>query len=256
MAKEKPDEAAVTDDTPEGDSDAVLSDEDVEKLFANISEDAEQPDDSDGKNVDEEPEADSPPATLDPRLLATPEGKQAIADAVAQATAAKQTKDEQETQRQELQTLIDDNNVEELGKRWLESQRTQKSGQAAVDGFLESFYRGLFSDPLFQSLTPEERKEIEPDETKFSSDAAYVKHLTQWMANKISSGLTDEDLEERLKERIEAMRSGEKGEKVRAGSVAGGAPADGGAPARPTDSRTLIQEGLRESFSEHYETQE
>jgi len=243
------DEEAVSKETPS----EPLSDEDVSKLFANISEEAAKAPEGDDDNdtPDEEPKADSPPATFDPAMLQTPEGQKAIRDAVNTIAASQKTEADTEAQRQELQKLIADGNFEELGKRYTKSLETQQAGQGAVDTFLTTFYRNLFSDELFQNLTVEERKEIEPD-GRFQTDADYVRHLSKFMANKLKSGISNEDLNAAVAERIEALRRSVAGDKARKGSVQGASPAEGGSSSSPTDARSLISEGLKETFPEAY----
>ncbi len=236
-----------------------LSDEDVEKLFANISEDAaeaEKPADGaappdNGEKPPEPKKVDSPPPTFDPAVLQTPEGQKAITEAVARAIAAKSAGAETDAKRKELQELIDSGNHAELGKRWQQEMESTQHGQTAVDSFLTTFYRTLFSDPMFQNLTAEERRDIEPD-GRFPTDADYVKHLAKFMANKEKSSLSDEDFNLRMAQRLEAAKRTAAGNKARKGSVQGAAPADGGTPARSTDARTLVSEGLREAFPKAY----
>ena len=254
MAEEKQTpEPEVKPEEPKDAPAAPLSDEDVIKLFANISEEAEKPPEAAPENAEkpEEGAADSPPATFDPAVLQTPEGQKAITEAVNQAIAAQSAGAETEAERKELQGLIDSGNNEELGKRWAKSMAESQQGKTAVDSFLTTFYRTLFSDPTFQNLTAEERKEIEPD-GRFPNDAAYVKHLTKFMASKEKGTVSNEDLNLAVAARIEALKRAKAGERARAGSVQGAAPADGGTPSKSSDSRTLISEGLREAFPKAY----
>ena len=256
MAKpeEKPDEKEPKEDAPaQAESPSPLSDEDVEKLFANIGEEAAQAAEGTPPNEGEpkEPSADSPPPTFDPAMLQTSEGQKAIKDAVSGIIASQKDDAATEEQRKELQELIDSNNIDELGKRYLKSLETQTAGQTAVDAHLTTLYRELFSDPMFQNLTAEERKEIEPD-ARFRTDAEYVKHLSKFMAAKLKTSISEEDLNAALVERREALKRNAAAEKAVKGSVQGAAPAEGTKEPRPTDARSLISEGLRETFPDAY----
>lgn len=252
--KQKPDEDAPKGDDPaQADAPEPLSDEDVNKLFANISEEAAKADEASPDNEDEsaQPPADSPPPTFDPKVLASPEGQKAIQDAVNQALASKATDEASQVQAKKLQEWIDSDNNDALAEWYKETLKTQQAGQGAVDGFLTTFYRTLFSDPMFQNLTAEERKEIEPD-GRFQTDADYVKHLSKFMANKQKTALSSEELDVKLAERVEALKRDAAGKKVRTATVQGAAPADGVTPPRPSDARSLISEGLRETFPDAY----
>lgn len=230
-----------------------LSDEDVVKLFANIGEEAAKPKEGDPENADDPPpaKADAPPASFDPAVLKTPEGQQAIQDAVQRAITDKAAGAKTDDERQKLQELIDAGNHEELGKLWQKQLESDTAGKTAVNSALETLYRELFNDPLFQNLTAEERKAIEPD-SRFRTDAEYVKHLSKFMAEKQRGKASEEDIQEALNQKIEAKKRELAGKKARTGSVQGAAPAEGGTPSRPTDARSLISEGLRETFPEAY----
>lgn len=259
MAKEeqKPDKeekpaVEVPKDTPV----APLSDEDVEKLFANIGEEAEKadPPDPDNEGEPEKPKVDSPPAAFDPAVLQTPEGQKAITEAVNQAIATKSAGAETDAKRKELQELIDSGNHEELGKRWQQEMESAQHGQTAVDSFLTTFYREMFSNPLFQNLTAEERKDIEPD-GRFPTDAAYVAHLAKFMAAKEKTSMSNEDFNIKVAERVEAQKRNAAGKKAVKGSVQGATPAESAATPAPTTARDLVSAGLREAFPKAYAEQ-
>lgn len=260
MPKEKAEEEK-TPGTPEASQEAEEENEDispetVDKILAGIGEDG-TPSAPDGDNVEKETEEEGetpegePAPTFDPSVLQTPEAQAALAGALARTLEGQKTKEQADEATREVLGLVKQGNFDELGKRWAKAIQEQQIGAASLDGFLREFYTSVFADPIFQSLTAEERAEINP--AKFSDDASYMKHLAKFMAKKEREAGLEETVQERVREAREADKREAAGEKARKGAVSGAPPAPAGEPKEHSqDARVNITEGLRETFGDNF----
>ena len=197
--------------------------------------------------------ADSKP-TFDPAVLDTPEAQAALARSIATALAAKDQDASQAQAAAEITELINAGKFDELGQRWAQSMQEKEIGSKTLNTFLSGFYQKVFGQEVFQSLTPEERQEIDPrSHPEFRDDAEYLVYLSNFMAKKGRDSTFEERIEEAVTTRIEAMRRGKAGEKARKGAVAGAEPAASSAQPRPSEARAKISEGLRETYGDSFE---
>lgn len=246
-----PDEPKAPAPQPEADDSDEMSLEDVTNLLEGMVGEVEEEDKEpkgEGEPPAEEPEAAPTPTVDATSILQSAEGQQVMRNQFNAWLQEMQSSGQRGAEAAEVQKLIDENNVEELGRRWVEAAQKSKVSGEAIENFLDKTYRDIFADPVFQGLTAEEARELSPD--NFKSDSEYIRHLSQFMARKNREGGLEEMVEERLAQRLETLKNQKAGTKAASSSV--GAPsADTKAPERTGDSRSLVSEGLREAFKDY-----
>lgn len=241
----------VTTPTPTADEPENVSLDDVADLLQEMVADVEdeKPEETPPADKPEDTETPPPPATPDVgQLFQSPEAKSYMRGQFQTWLSELTAEQRQSAEAQEVQKLVDENNFEELGKRWAAQAQKKRVSDEVLEGFLDQTYRAIFADPVFQNLTPADVQELRPE--NFKSDADYIRHLSQFMAKKSRESGLDSVVEERVAQRITALKNEAAARKANAGSMGGAPPADARAPDKPTDARSLISEGLREAFKD------
>lgn len=222
----------------------------LDEMVADVDDKGEETPPADKpEDKGEEEETPAPPTTPDlSAVFRQPEGQRYMREQFQSWLNDLTDSQRQSAEAQEVQRLMDEKQYEELGKRWATTEANRKVKDEALEGFLDQTYRGIFADPAFQNLKPEEVQALRPE--NFRSDAEYIRHLSQFIATKNRESGLEETVKTRVDEGIQARINAAKAKKLGKGAIGGAPPADAKTPDKPTDSRTLIQQGLRETFKD------
>jgi hypothetical protein len=168
-----------------------------------------------------------------------------LADASAKADVEKQSK--------EFESLVQEGNFEEIGRRYVtaESENTIR-GKAEEEALTKAYgdvYGRLFKELEQFELSDVDKAAIAPE--KYSTDAEYVLGLSSFIAGKKSGSDIDALVETKVQERLTTLRNMKSATAATSSSVSslpGGTPsADNN---RPQTSRSLIQDGFHELLEE------
>lgn len=155
----------------------------------------------------------------------------------------------QQAEAQEFNDLVEKGDYNEIGRRLVDRATTAKARESIADEVLQEQFRpvyaDLFAQPELQSLSAEEKEALSPQ--RFSSDAVYVRAVSEFIATKRFSATVEAEVEKRIKARDEAAGNREAAGKAKSKSMAaspGGTEGSGVA----RGSRDLIGLGLRQAF--------
>jgi hypothetical protein len=168
--------------------------------------------------------------------------KTAAADAAA--------KDEQD----KFQKLIESGDFEAIGKTYVQGLSEKSIREKAEVEVYGQVYASLFSQPelLDGTLTAEEKQKL--DHTQYESDDAYIRVLTDFVAEKRAGASIEDRVTKTLNERIETLKNLKTQQTVSDPSVSS---LPGGSPhSRANEKQTsssLIADGYREMFEANAE---
>lgn len=165
-----------------------------------------------------------------------------------EASASADTKREQD----EFQKLVDSGDFEEIGRRYVETDKQKKvASQVEEQATLKAYgevYGQLFKQLETFTLTDDEKAALQPE--KYESDAAYVLALSDAIAQKKVGQTVDERVTKTVDEKLTTLKNMKSAARATDGSVSNLPGGLGGSAGEVTSSRGLIQEGFREILEE------
>lgn len=169
-----------------------------------------------------------------------------LRDASAKADAQKQ--------KEEYDRLIAEGDFEEIGKRYVTAQkdtevRTAVEQEALTKAYGE-VYTKLFNELNAFELGEEDKVKIAPE--RYATDAEYVLALSNFISEKKSGSSIEALVDQRVEEKLEALRNMKSAQAATATSVSSALPsgtATAGNGGKET-SRSLIQDGFHEYLEE------
>lgn len=220
--------------------------------------------DTSGNEVVEEAAKEDPLDEGDtPKPVAAPTGRDLVdlltADPEAQKildtrfeNAVKELRKNQTTQAEakEFQTLIDEGNYAEVGKRLVARQNEQSARETVTDEILSEVftpvYERLLAQPEMKKLTAEDRERL--DMNKFSSDADYVVAIQDFIHEKRSAAVIKAEVDRQVKEALDSSKNQEvAGTVAKPGMSASPASTEGASGAHRTSSERL-HDGFMKAF--------
>lgn len=183
--------------------------EDGGKSESEGSDEGQQGEGGDGDN--KEGESQEPPRgeSLLDLFRKDPQAQELVRAQAQQWVSSQQTAAAVETAQKEIDGLINDEDFEELGKRFAKDTVTNRAGKVQADAALqEAFggvYRELFALPELQNLTTEEKASLEA--SKFTSDAEYIPALLKMVVAKRVGGTLDETVNNMLTEKLKVLEN-------------------------------------------------
>ena len=263
-------------DDPKGDEDPLVDENLVDMLFEEYglkdeegdeggsSEDegaAKAKEEAGGAASDDEPKgSDDADGSAAPKAegvkvdLNDPEVRTAFTDWYRTLQASEEQSAAARDKVEKVEKLVEAGDTEALGamfvEEWTGAKATRGMAQAAQRQMLTETYRELYANPALQGLSQEEIAEINP-KTFNGNDAQYIQFLHGFIARKETGTLTDEQIEERVKERIKAKANETRGKKVSGASASDLPGAQSGTPSGD-DSKSagdLLSEGFADMVS-------
>lgn len=241
-----------------------LTDDDLNKLAADLGIENDSDDDSTGvdktstQKVEDGQQDNKPVDSGTPKLTGEDLLKQFQENPEAQGLVQKQlnewladasAKADVEKQSKEFEELIKSGDYEEIGRRYVtaESEKSirSKAEEEALTRAYGDVYGKLFKELETFQLSAEEKLSIAPE--KYTTDAEYVLGLSSFIAGKRTGSDLDKLINAGVEERLTTLRNMNSATKATASSVSslpGGTPSSNNN--RPETSRTLIQDGFHD----------
>lgn len=212
-------------------------------------EESDRPSESPRDEVEAQQDTSPPSVSGDAaKLFSDPALQEQLQQWYRQQKAAEERQAEAQRQLEEIDKLIEEGNYAELGERvakeWQEHKQKQTAGEEVLKAFLYQTYNQIFQDPIFQSLTDSDKAAIDP--AKYGSDAEYIKALMDFKAEKLARAKLEQEVEKRVKERLEAMKNQAAADRVKSSSPSGIPSAKASAGDENKTGADLIREGFLE----------
>lgn len=164
-------------------------------------------------------------------LTADPEAQKIFSKKLEDAVKEYRKAETTAKEREEFQSLIDEGNFAEVGKRLVTKQQEMDAREKVSDEILNEIftpiYEKLLAQPEMKGLTAEDRERL--DMNRFNSDAEYVVAIQDFIHEKRADAKIQAEVDRRVKEALES-----KGNQEVAGKVA--APGLGASPSVTEDS--------------------
>lgn len=265
---EEPQGVTPGEDPPADPPAAAEEDDDLASILSDLFTNEDTPPES-GKGqegVTPPPDSTPPSSSDEPAAPSAPGPGLDLQDPNTQAVlrqwyreqkAAEERQQAEEAGLQEVVKWVQEGDYTKLGEavaEELQEAATRKEvGGEVLGEFLTNTYARLFSDPVMKDLTPEEQAQINPAKFK-GGDAEYVVFLNDFIAGKKARTTTDEQIEQKVQERLKALANERRGGKLTSPSPNSGLPPSMPGETPPDDDgktgADLIKEGLAEAYEE------
>lgn len=231
----------------------------IKEVLGDDSDDSDDDADDDSEDTSIESKSEASDDSKDEKPTTTgvdfsdPEVQKQLAPLFESWVDEQKNKADREKSVAELDGLVEEENFEELGKRFAQEfsqAKTRGKVQTEVlSDFLGKYYNQVFQSPLLQNLTAEEREKLDP--RKYQDDISYLVALNDFMVGKGKTLTVEEQVEQRVAERLKAIENGEVGERVSGAAAVTGAPG----AVKPTNAKldptkTKAKDLLRAGFNE------
>jgi hypothetical protein len=216
------------------------------------SGDGQQGEDGDGEQKDDGKTEDPPQGeSLLDLFRKDPQAQALVRQQAQEWVNSQQSAAAAQKAQQEIDGLIEDEDWEELGKRWAKDTVTNRAGKQQADAALQeafgNVYQQIFALPELQNLTDEEKAKI--DASKFTSDADYIPALLELVVEKRSGTDLESRVNDMLNEKLTALKNMADGKNNASGGSGPNVPSGSqGKSLEGKSSRELLTMGLSEEL--------